>query len=130
MLLVLAAGFGSLVIRPYWPGWSARFEKWKIGRAIEAELNRVVALPPGGTMTLEELLLAVGERTRSDRFPVGVPIYIDPRALSRAKVTMQVVVPVDPRPAPVGVRMREALGSVGLQYVVRDGLVIVGDPES
>jgi hypothetical protein len=79
-------------------------------------------LPPKA-ISLEEFLKAVKKATAKEGDP-GIPIYVNPRGLQEAQITMESKVIVS-EVQTLGETLRYVLRSTGLSYSVRDGLLMI-----
>jgi hypothetical protein len=59
----------------------------------------------------------------------GLPIYIDPLGLSDAERTMQSPVQIELEGVPLKSGLRLLLKQLGLNYVVKDGMIVIDTPE-
>ena len=107
-------------------------------RAILAALETSVAMPFSEPTPLEDILKYVRSATQSEALPQGIPIYVEPEPIGQEKgkeepgdqPMMQRRVTMDLDGIRLKTTLRLALKQVGLGYIVKDGLVMVGEPNS
>lgn len=93
---------------------------------LKAISARAILNPP----PLERFLDKVDARFK--RSPPGpgsgvarIPIYVDPAGLQKAGATMKSRVRIVPQGAPLKTSLRQMLQSLGLDYVIKDGLMTI-----
>jgi hypothetical protein len=108
---------------------------------ISAELDKPLNMPFGTGTTLAGLVSHIKSSTgwvATDRWytkqvfirqvgPLqnGIPLLVDPVALAEAGVTMQTPITISSRGVPLKNTLREVLGPLGLDYHVRNGLLVI-----
>ena len=98
--------------------------------AILDTLDRPVSVQFPDDTPLHLFLKYVKEQTRSTSLPKGIPIYIDPVGLQEAEKTMDSPVTIDLESIPLRACVRLALKQLGLEYRVRDGVMVIGAANS
>ncbi len=93
--------------------------------AILKALDRPMELNPGQEVTLKDFFQYVRDVTKSAELPKGLPIYADPSALMEAEKTLASKFTVELDEIPLKEALRIALQQLDLNYVVKDGLVII-----
>jgi hypothetical protein len=75
--------------------------------------------------SLADVLKAIRSATRKGPDDAGIPIYVDPVGLHEAGVTPATPVSFTAKGEPLKSSLERLLGSIGLTYVVKDGLLTV-----
>jgi RNA polymerase sigma factor (sigma-70 family) len=73
---------------------------------------------------LDQFLKEVKAATTSGGFP-GIPIYVNPRGLQEAQITLESKVYVMTKGEALGKTLRYVLNSTGLSYELRDGFLFI-----
>jgi hypothetical protein len=111
----LAEGATSLAVADEFARAEATLE-------LQALLEKTVVLDLPDSSTLEAALKRLKEAS-TGLFDAGSPIYVDPKGIERAKVTMQTPVTVPKTACTLREAFRLVLEPIGLTYSVKDGLV-------
>ncbi|MHC5542656.1 RNA polymerase sigma factor, partial [Singulisphaera rosea] len=98
--------------------------------AILDSLDRPVSAQFPNETPLEEFVKYVKVQTRTSTMPKGIPIYVDPLGLQEAEKTMASTITIDLESIPLRVCVGLALKQLGLEYRVRDGVMIIGSADS
>jgi hypothetical protein len=85
-------------------------------------------LIPGPTLAL--LLQEIKRVTRNGVLWDGIPIFVDPIGLQEAGRTMNSPVTVSSKAVPIRKALEDALGQLKLDYVVKDGWMLITSKES
>ncbi len=94
-------------------------------KAILDALERPLAMPFMRPTPIEDILKYIKKATERPELPSGIPILVDPQALTRADRTMTSPVSFDMNGALLGVSLRLILDQLGLGYRVKDGMVLI-----
>jgi hypothetical protein len=78
---------------------------------------------------LEAVIQYIQEAAEPDRIPGGFTIYIDPRELESANATMASPITINIRQVKLKTGLRLVLKQLGLAYIVKDGMILVGNPD-
>ena len=94
-------------------------------RAILARLEEPIAIEFRGEVALGDVLDHIKRRAKKGPNDPGIPIYIDPPALWRARKTLSAAVAINEKAIP----MKDALTRVlaPLTYTVKDDVLIISD---
>jgi hypothetical protein len=81
---------------------------------------------------LKDIKMQTTKNPKLPKIPAGIPIYVDPIGLQEAERSMNSPVkrPPSADTLTLGEHMRRVLGSVGLDYVVKDGFLMITSKES
>jgi hypothetical protein len=90
---------------------------------IRSWLSRKLDLDFPQGVSLNEFLKRIKAATRSDT-DAGIPIYVNPRGLQEAQITLDSKVYVNKGEA-LGKTLRFVLNSTGLSYGVKDGFLSI-----
>ena len=93
--------------------------------AIRLALDRQFIGSFATPTTLNGLLSGIRNRTRGGFMWQGVPIYVDPIGLEEAGKSMDSPVTISHRAGSLKDVLEEGLDSLGLDYVIRDGFMMV-----
>jgi hypothetical protein len=96
--------------------------------AILAMLEEPAAMNLPAITFLDNVLEHIKRATKKGSNDPGVPIYIDPVGLERAERTLHSMVRVPTKAAPLSDILGRGLRSLGMAYIVKDGLLIISDP--
>lgn len=110
-----------------------RFLQHQHDEAIRIALEEPLQWQPKAPVTLQSLLVYIRSKAhKSDGILwSGLPIYVDPVGLQEAKVRMSSLVSVAPSSRiKARVLLDSALSALGLDYVIRDGLLTITSKES
>jgi hypothetical protein len=77
---------------------------------------------------VEDVLKYINEATKHGEDP-GIPIYMDPVGFQEAERTMTSPVALDLEGVPLKTTLRLMLEQLGLEYVVRDGVLIISSKD-
>jgi RNA polymerase sigma factor (sigma-70 family) len=123
LLVASKSGPGATVAGPE-PGKDAR------SLAIRKKLDDALALNFPNDTPLEDVLKYLRENTKSQEFPKGVPIYVDPLGLQEAEKTLSSPVQIDLDGVPLRRTLQLMLAQIGLIYHVEDGMIYITSPSS
>jgi RNA polymerase sigma factor (sigma-70 family) len=91
-------------------------------KAIEAALNREVAVPFGKETPLRDVLQHIRENARDPQGKM-IPIYVDPIGLQEAEKTLDSPIQLQLEDVPVRTTLRLILRQLSLIYKVEDGML-------
>ena len=95
-------------------------------KAILQKLEEHVSMNFPTETPLADLVKYIREATKDKtRFPIGLPIYIDPQELENVEKTDQSTIAISLDGLPLRTTFTLALKQLGLTYIVENGLVIV-----
>jgi hypothetical protein len=97
-------------------------------KLILAALEKVVPLHLKES-TIEDAVKAIRQATAGPGLPEGIPIYFNPRAF-RFPGQEKTTVTLDLDDVKLKTSLRLMLGQVGLAYTVKEGLMIIDNPDS
>lgn len=99
-------------------------------RAIDSALDGRLELPPPSGATLRRFFHHITSVTYTEELTNGIPIEVDPIGLREAGVSL--TTPLTPSSGGVSVReaLSEQLDRLGLDYVVKGGVLTVTSKES
>jgi hypothetical protein len=97
---------------------------------IVDELVKPIDLSLPHETPLEDVIKVVRTGTKSATFPEGIPIYVDPIGLQESEKTMVSTVVFNVRDVPLRTSLRLMLKQLGLNYAVKDGLLVITSQES
>ena len=120
----------ALVVWYNLPAWRVRYNTWQANRSVNGQLDRVIPLQFPSGIALDEISAHIGESTKGPELPAGLAIYFDPEGLQAADVTLGRKVKIDVEHEPLKVALRKILRPNGLDYFVRDGLLVITDKDS
>jgi serine/threonine protein kinase len=80
--------------------------------------------------TLQELLEQIKSKTVGPNLPDGLPVFVDPRALSKVGIRMSTRVTMEANGVPLKDALRLSLQPLGLSFTVQDGTVKIGTPSA
>ena len=114
--------FAFYVVLPTWNYY--RLDP--ITRQITAQLRKPVRLSliEGRKLRFDEFLREV-RILSADADQKSIPIYVDPIGLQDVNHTLATFVEVERDQVPIAEHLRRALGPLGMDYSVRDGLLTV-----
>ena len=92
--------------------------------AIRARLEEKVSLHLGRPFPLGEALQVI-RAASAGKDDTGIPIYVGPGDLKRAKVTLDAPVTLDVEGAPISQALQGLLDPLGLSYHVKDGWILI-----
>jgi hypothetical protein len=92
--------------------------------AVVAKLEEPISMSFANETPLEDVLKYIKSATMGPH-DTGIPIYVDPEGLSKAKKTMVSPVSLDLEQIPLRTTLRLLLKQLGLTYTVRDGLLMI-----
>jgi hypothetical protein len=96
-------------------------------RLILAKLDEPISMSFNEECPLEDVLKYVKQATTTATYP-GIPIYVDPIGLQEADKTMTSTVRnMDLEGVPLSVTLGLLLKQLDLEYVVRDGMLKIGN---
>lgn len=95
-------------------------------RNVLEALDQPIAMSFSNDTPLEDVLRYIQSATQSDELPSGIPIYVDPLSLQSAEVTLRSPVNIDLDRIPLKTTLRLLLRQIRLNYIVKDGLVMIG----
>jgi RNA polymerase sigma factor (sigma-70 family) len=95
--------------------------------AILKKLDQPIAMKFATETPLEDIKKYIQDSTQDEAagLPTGIPIYVDPQGLQDADKTMQSTVSIDLEGIPLRTTLRLLLSQIGLNYIVRDGLLTI-----
>jgi hypothetical protein len=99
-------------------------------RKITAALASISDLSFPNETPLQEVVKQLRGRTKSQIFPEGIPIYVDPIGLSEADKTITSTITFDVKDIPLRTSLTLILKQLGMGYRVRDGLLTITSLES
>jgi hypothetical protein len=91
---------------------------------ILKKLERPVPMRFANETPIEDVFKYIREATSGPN-DGGIPIYVDPVGLQEAEKTMQSPVSIDLEGVPLRTTLRLALRQLEMDYVIRDGLLVV-----
>lgn len=95
-------------------------------------LDEPLALSYPSDQSLEDVMKQIKTRTKGNRLPSGIPIYVDPIGLSEAGVTMSS--PAKPAASPqdrtLGEELTQILEPLGLAWKAGGGFLMITSKES
>ena len=94
--------------------------------AILDVLDRPLSMPFDAPTPLEDVIKYVKSGTQSSALPEGIPIYVDPVGLQKAKKSESSPVKLNLEGVSLKRSLKLALGQLGLMYRVKDGLLTIG----
>jgi hypothetical protein len=94
---------------------------------ILAELERPIPMHFPDEAALEDVLTSIKAATAGPGYP-GIPIYVDPLGLQEAEKSMTTTVTLDLEGVPLKTTLGLMLGQLGLTYTVKDGLLLIYNP--
>jgi hypothetical protein len=92
--------------------------------ALLAKLEEPVSMSFADETPLEDVLKYIKSATQGPN-DTGLPIYVDPEGLTRARKTMQSPVTLDLEGVPLKTTLRLLLKQIGLTYSIKDGLLTI-----
>jgi hypothetical protein len=95
-------------------------------------LERQVALPLAGGARLQDALKSLRTVSVTPSLPTGIPVYVDPVGLQESGHTLasQIKPPPSGNLRTLNDQIRAVLASLGLTYVVKDGLFMITSQQS
>lgn len=115
-----------LVVVPLWRYYSLPAKDRAVLAALEARLD----MPFGDPTPLEGVLKYLKMNSKTKLLPSGIPIYVDPVGLNEAEKNMQSPVRIQTKGARLKTSLKTVLNSLGLDYTVKDGLLVITSKES
>ena len=97
---------------------------------IVAELAKPIPMSFARETPLDDVLKYVRTSTKSQAFPEGIPIYVDPLGLQEAERSLSSAVTINVAQVPLRTSLKLLLKQVGLTYQVKDGLLTVTSTDS
>ena len=99
-------------------------------RAILAKLERPIPMVFPQETPLDDLLKYIQQATRGGpNDPQGLPIYVDPLGLQEAKRSLNSTFTINVEGTPLRVTLAQVLAQLGLDFAVRDEVLIISSPE-
>jgi len=92
---------------------------------IAAELSKFIDMPFKTETPLEDVINYVRGSTKSQTFPEGIPIYVDPVGLQESEKTMSSPVTFDVPQIPLRRSLKLILSQLELTYNVKGGLLTI-----
>lgn len=129
MAAIAIAAILFVALRPQWPGWVERYEQWQKNRPVHGQLDRSIPLRHPNGITLAALVAAVESATRCPEFPKGLPIFVDRQGMAAVGTTLAASMTIDVNGVPLRRSLSDALRQLKLGYVVRDGIIMIVDPD-
>jgi hypothetical protein len=111
------------------------YRHYKTEGIIEA-LEQPIALPYTDDAPLDQVLRELKRQTANNpklpKIPTGIPIYVDPIGLQEAERSLNSTVKRPPAAdaLPLGEHLRLVLDQLGLDYMVKDGFMMITSKES
>ncbi len=93
-------------------------------KAVSKKLEEPFAMSFSDETPLEDVLKYIRQATTTETYG-GIPIYVDPKGLKDADVTLKSPVSFDLDGIPLKTSLRLILKQLGLAYCVRDGVLII-----
>jgi hypothetical protein len=93
-------------------------------RATLKKLEEPIPMAFANETPLEDVLKYIKQATTTPTYR-GIPIYVDPKGLNEAEVTLQSPVIMDLDGIPLRTSLRLILKQLGLAYCIRDGVLII-----
>jgi hypothetical protein len=93
-------------------------------KQLLAALEEPVAMPFANKTPLDDVLKYIKAATTSPTYS-GIPIYVEPKGLQDAKVTMASTVEFNQEGMPLRTSLYQVLKPLGLSYVVKDGFLMI-----
>ena len=98
--------------------------------AILKKLDEPISMSFGSETPLEDILKYIKQATAPAGKPgeptaQGIPIYVDPKGLKEAEVTLSSMVVMDLEGVPLKTTLRLILKQLDLAFCVRDGVLII-----
>lgn len=90
---------------------------------IGAELAKSIDMPFPNETPLEDVIKYIRSSTKSQAYPEGIPIYLDPVGLQEAEKTSSSPVAINLQQVPLRTSLKLLLEQLGLTYRVQDGLL-------
>ncbi len=97
-------------------------------RALKAALEKPVSIVFRKPTALDDVLKSIKQVTSNDPFPNGVPIYLDPVGLQDAEKTLLLTITINAESIPLKDALAQVLAQLGLEYAVKDGVLIISSP--
>ena len=97
---------------------------------IVAELKRPIPMSFPNETALDDVIKYVRTGTKSQAFPDGIPIYVDPLGLQEAERSLNSTVTIDVAQIPLRTSLKLVLQQIGLTYRVKDGLLTITSIDS
>jgi hypothetical protein len=98
-------------------------------RAILAKLRASVPMPFAKKTMLKDVLTYITNATKRDD-DSGIPIDVDAKGLRQAGRSLTSTVTLDLDSVPLGVSLRMLLEQLGLGYYLKDGRLIINNPDA
>jgi hypothetical protein len=99
-------------------------------KAILAKLEKPISMVFPNQTALDAVLKYIQQATRDGPDDwTDLPIYVDPLGLREAKRSLSSTFTLNVEDAPLSVTLAEVLAQVGLDYVVKDDVLIITSPE-
>jgi hypothetical protein len=102
-------------------------------KEILKQLDRPIPMEFANETTLRDVIAYIKQATKSGGND-GIPIYVDPKALADLGVgsppPLDLPITMDLKGIPLKTTLRLLLNQVGLAYAVKEGLVIISNPDS
>ena len=127
MLLIPVVG---LVVWYNLPAWRGRYKVWLANSAIRGQLDRVVPMVYPDGAPLDTIFARIREATKGEEFPRGFPVHINPEGLQSADKDLAAVAKINAPDRPLKESLKAILLPMGLDYYIKDGLLIVDDKDS
>jgi hypothetical protein len=93
-------------------------------RQLMAALEEPVAMLFANKTPLDDVLKYIKAATTTKTY-TGIPIYVEPKGLQDAKVTIHSTVELDQQGVPLRRSLYQVLKPLGLSYVVKDGFLMI-----
>jgi RNA polymerase sigma factor (sigma-70 family) len=96
-------------------------------KAINAKLEERISMNFPNDTPFEDVKKYIEQSTQDEAagLPIGIPIYIDPKALKQVNKTMASTITINVEGVPLRTTLRLILDQIDLVYKVEDGLLII-----
>jgi hypothetical protein len=129
MCCVLVAGSLPYVVIKL-PIWCERFKHYQVNKPVLTRLDREMSIDLRESGTLDDALAAIRDATDDREMPTGIPIYINPVGLLEASRSLSSPIHVKADKRPIREVLAAILDPLGLDYQVKERLVIIDSRES
>jgi hypothetical protein len=101
-----------------------RFTKQQLIAALESLMERPVQLRFAEPPRLDQALKGIKEQSQGP-FDNGAPIYVDPAALQKLRLTMESTIKVRELSGTIGEALRTLLDPIGMKFSLENGIVAI-----
>ena len=99
-------------------------------QTVVAELGKPIPMSFAKETPLDDVIKYVRTSTKSQAFPDGIPIYVDPLGMQEAERSLNSTVTIDLAQVPLRTSLKLLLKQLGLTYQVKDGLLTITSEDS